>query len=373
MKVHFFNPGYEASVGLGSHHYTPTKSVQTFRHDLSTLPLYYKKVEDKVYVTNKTLDSSLDHPDILTSIAEEAELVPWGWAPELIGLFGKDKVPYSQDEMRHITSRRLSVDLWRLIKRESPELFSSFVPPRLVTSFIESNDIETLKENKWVLKDDFSSSGRGIHFIHSTEQLQDFILKQKTNKKATLYIEPYYNKIEDRGYEFYRNANGTISYLGPSSFVTAKGKYQGNVIQSRTKLEEQFSSVPTIPSHDQYINMLMAALSQLPLGHYEGYLGIDTLVFMDNDGHLKIAPCLEINCRPTMGHLALSLGDHWLMEGFSGEYTILHLPSVGHMPPLASPHPLYTFSKRPTEPGNYTLTPIQENTKFMALIKIFEK
>lgn len=371
MKVHFFNPGYEASVGLGNHHYTPTRPVQHFRHDLSTLPLYLKDEGDKVYVKNKISNPSHTHPDIVNKITHEMELTPWGWAPELIGLFGKEKVPYSEDEMRHFTSRRLSLELWDLIQAQSPNIFSSFIAPQILYSPRDINP-KILEESQWVLKDEFSSSGRGVHFIHDSAQLLEFIEKRKSNNKTALFLEPFYDKVEDRGYEFYRHQSGEIKYLGPSHFLTEDGHYKCNAIQSHLELEELFRNRLTTPSHDMYINILSVALSQLNLGQYEGYLGIDTLVFRDRKGIERIVPCIEINCRPTMGHIALSLSK-WLMLDFSGEFSILHLPSAGHMSSLASPHPLYTFSEKPNKPGQYLLTPMMENSKFVALIRIFEK
>ena len=45
---------------------------------------------------------------------------------------------------------------------------------------------------------------------------------------------------------------------------------------------------------------------QLDLGDYRGPFGIDMMVVRGDDGFL-LHPCVEINLRRTMGHVALSL------------------------------------------------------------------
>jgi len=40
---------------------------------------------------------------------------------------------------------------------------------------------------------------------------------------------------------------------------------------------------------------------------YVGHFGIDAIVYNDLNGQLKIRPIVEINCRFTMGHIALKL------------------------------------------------------------------
>ena len=91
-----------------------------------------------------------------------------------------------------------------------------------------------------------------------------------------------------------------IRYLGLSLFHTANGAYTGNILATECVKRKMLS---------RYVSMdLMDAVQQkikdtLDLGDYRGPFGIDMMVC---DGHL-LHPCVEINVRRTMGHVALAL------------------------------------------------------------------
>lgn len=367
MRIHFFNPGYEASFIRNSRHYTPSKLVSAFRKDLATLPLYYKDDRDLVLIPEE-LPLSYHHLNLTTKSDDEFLICPWGWAPELIGLFGDNAIPYSVDEMKRWCSRRLSVELWHQVHELASEAFLDDFPPMIIEDIM---DLEMLKPHgrQWVLKDEFASSGRGVQFANSFERLIQLIEMRKSKGK-TVFLESYYPKIEDRGYEFIRDPKGNISYLGACRFTTREGNYQGHEVLPPEVQEKSLSSSLTIPSHDDYIQLLTESLSRLDIGAYEGLLGVDTLVYKDDNGLHRLAPCIEINCRPTMGHLALALGRKYLQSNQVG-YFFIH--SLTHKPlssSLSSHTPLYALSSSPIKSGLYPLTPITSSSQFLALLNI---
>lgn len=366
MSVHFYNPGYEASVATGNKNYTPSRVVQKFRRDLAFLPLYYKAEGDRVLVPE-------DYPrdfwceDFVTQLDQSDELAPWGWAPELIGLFGKEKVPYDLGEIYRWTSRQLSVELWHNVRDLVPDYFDDLTPPVVLREY--SEDIASSVNRKWVLKGEFSSSGRGVQFYDSSDHLRS-ALHNRNSRSQTLILEPYYEKLHDRGYEFYRNEQGTIEYLGLSSFWTQEARYIGNRIASPHILEHEAREISTFPSQDDYVKVLTEALSRLPLGKYQGHLGVDTLLFKSPVGNFRLVPCIEMNCRTTMGHLSLALGQFLAPLHLQANFSIINLHAEPLPSTLRTKTPLFLIPKESLTSGHYPLTPIFSNTQFVALLEI---
>ena len=108
--------------------------------------------------------------------------------------------------------------------------------------------------------------------------------------------------------EFNANADGSIDYLGLSIFKTSKRTYTGSLLATEgTKLEylSQYIDVSILKAVSETITTMLSALL---LNKYVGPLGIDMmLVKQEGTNNLAIHPCVEINLRRTMGHVALAL------------------------------------------------------------------
>ena len=61
--------------------------------------------------------------------------------------------------------------------------------------------------------------------------------------------------------------------------------------------------------------------------YYEGVFGVDTLIYTDERGKLRISPCLEINVRHTMGLISLQL-EKLLKPGTKAMFRTFYLPGV---------------------------------------------
>jgi hypothetical protein len=115
-------------------------------------------------------------------------------------------------------------------------------------------------------------------------------------------------KSFDLGF-LYEVTSDDVKWLGPSLFFTdEKGQYKGNYLNGLpSDISDELNFFIThmleiIPSI--HINLLnRAEIRKL----YQGPVGIDTLIYRNIEGELKINPCLEINWRFTMGHVALNL------------------------------------------------------------------
>lgn len=342
MTIHYFNPGYELSAKRRQAHYTPTKPVRQLRHDLATLPIYYAAEGEGVLVP-EDLPPELRTEQMASRVETGDRVVPWGAAPEVPG------IGYDPDEMHRLASRERSLELWENLY--DPWLFGPMMPPGRV-----SEESEVPREGRWVAKLDFSSSGRGVFFPRSIEELQELLRRHQE-----LYLEPWLDRVADRGYEFVRHPDGGIEYVGVHLFTTGQGRYGASLVAPREVVREQLRRQPTTPTHEEYVSHLLERLRGYDFHGYAGPFGIDTVVWRDGD-HLRLAPSVEINLRRTMGHVALELSRRYAEP--SGRTYLYEITSPQGLTGL----PLY-LTGSPLMHAPTLLTPVLPSTRFAALLR----
>ena len=163
-----------------------------------------------------------------------------------------------------------------------------------------------------VVKAPWSSSGRGVRFMEGDMNIYDNgWVRHVIEKQGSVMVEPYYNKVKDFGMEFVSDGKGIVSYVGLSLFQTSNGAYTGNILASEDEKEHMISryiSVDLLKAIRQKICTLMGVLLK---DRYAGAFGIDMMVVRRDDGDgFLLHPCVEINLRRTMGHVAISLTEH---------------------------------------------------------------
>ena len=117
--------------------------------------------------------------------------------------------------------------------------------------------------------------------------------------QGSIMAEPYYNKVKDFGMEFMADENGSIHYLGLSLFHTVNGAYEGNVLATESVKQEMISRYVPACMLDSVKHKIT---EHLRLDGYVGPFGIDMMVTKEG-----FHPCVEINLRRTMGHVALAI------------------------------------------------------------------
>jgi hypothetical protein len=167
-----------------------------------------------------------------------------------------------------------------------------------------------LRWGKIMVKSPWSSSGRGLQQVTKTPVVEKVWEKLLgiINEQGYAIAEPLLDKVLDVAFQF-ELKQGKVSYLGISRFVTdSKGQYQGNFLNGwpagldATVLHfaESLPELVVEPLIKTIENSLLAK-------YYEGNFGVDTLIFRDETGNLRVNPCLEINVRQNMGLLSLQL------------------------------------------------------------------
>ena len=171
-----------------------------------------------------------------------------------------------------------------------------------------------------VLKAPWSSSGRGLRFLsieRTPFQMQAGWFRNLVASQGSVMVEPYYNKVKDFAMEFEATEQG-IRYLGLSLFHTQNGAYIGNILTTdRTKRDMLCHYLPASLLDD----VQQQICQSLGLGNYRGPFGVDMMIVSPSVSHQSVQnfapfnsnsqfflhPCVEINLRRTMGHVALAI------------------------------------------------------------------
>ena len=324
MKIHVFNPEHDLALAANLANFTPPHAGRQLRADLGFIPALWAGAGDVVLVLD---------PDEAERKFRRVAKVPFGrfvtsTALSRLPLDGVDVWGWD-DAVRAFllrcgVSERLlpTSDQIAVIRHLSHRLTAASLLPRLqgdglvgeaamVTSLDELSQRLALA-GRLVVKAPWSSSGRGVRFLdgamnHSDEGwLRHVLLRQ-----GGIMVEPHYPKVKDFGMEFTIDTEGCVSYLGLSLFHTSGSAYTGNIVATEEyKMELISRYIPESLLLDIQ-QKLISLVSPLFRGRYQGPFGVDMMVVTHpgREGFL-LHPCVEINLRRTMGHVAISLANH---------------------------------------------------------------
>ena len=253
----------------------------------------------------------------------QLSIAPWGWDRairrelERMGMTASLLPTAEQiEQIRQLSHRRTSAQLLPLLQMKGT-----------VGEAFECTTIEQVEElhrryGRLVLKAPWSSSGRGVRFCDAErlnekgEMRNEKWARNVIASQGSIMAEPYYNKVRDFGMEFEADAEGRIHYLGLSLFHTVNGAYEGNILATESVKREMISCYIPVSLLDLVKQRI---IERLHLDGYVGPFGIDMMIVksIGNGNHnsqlsivncqLGLHPCVEINLRRTMGHVALNI------------------------------------------------------------------
>lgn len=334
MTLHIFNPDHDLALAHHQPHFIAPRAARQLRHDLGFLPAAWAAAGDLVWVDDAAralcearrlgLDGIVQFvatdrlPDVVAAVSPSAlRIAPWGWNLTLCRQLAAAGVPHallpSDAALAHM--RHLSHRGWAA---------SHLLPPlrALEGTTGQSWQIGRVEEavemlpkcRSIVLKAPWSSSGRGLRYVFDYEygdrpgvsaHVAGWIANV-VRRQGSAMVEPYYNKVMDFGMEFEAHADGTVEYLGLSLFDTVNGAYVGNVLDTEDRKLERLAAYLDTGLVARVQAQLLRMLPTLLRGRYAGPFGIDMMVVQGSGGFL-LHPCVELNLRRTMGHVALSL------------------------------------------------------------------
>ena len=299
MKLLVFNPEHDLALAANLSNFTAPHAGRQLRADLGFIPAIWAAADDCVLVENvedaerrflrltRRPFGRFIAKDLLCKLQFSAVDV-WGWDLAIRAYllrWGVEAVVMPTvtqiDAIRQLSHRRHAM-----------QLLESLQMPGTIGCASETDQMDIIADRlhrgeHLVVKAPWSSSGRGVRFMEGDMNIYDKgWVRHVIEKQGSVMVEPYYNKVKDFGMEFVSDGKGLVSYVGLSLFQTSNGAYTGNILASEDEKEHMIS---------RYISVdLLKAIRQKS---------------DDGDGFL-LHPCVEINLRRTMGHVAISLTEH---------------------------------------------------------------
>jgi len=360
--IYFFNPTCEPAIANGSIFYTAPARLRKLEEDLSYLPAWLASEKDQVLVLgeidcsylSKMKDWGFQLPEMvqLKQVLSDpswlqqpkGSMLPWGWSPATYKLFGQVIVGCEEDFRRSavanwqeghklLYSRLTGIAVLKeAMKTNEIQWMPEFFDLPVVCHSITQIQTEVSRHQSVVVKSPWSSSGRGLLLFPNpdSQAKNEEVLSGMIKQQGFVSVEPWLNKIIDLSYQFY-SKDGIIVYKGRTFFETdPKGRYLRNYLADFPETTAAVSGF--LREHDsEVIAVIQSSLSRSEYARtYQGWIGVDSLVYRDDSGDLKIQPIVEINGRFTMGAIALKLREK-LAEGSKGHFQIYFSTSISFL------------------------------------------
>ncbi len=331
MKLHIFNPEHDTVMAYGKGMFTSPHAARELRHDLGFIASLW--AEDGDFVLVDDIEAALESVRHVRKCAADVVFItyadlrdlrlydipdfsiePWGWedvlkrqlahaAPALQKYLPDDE---TVECIRSMSNRRFAAENLLPWLRDTDDVF---VGRSLYVNSIEEMNDELMRNGRSVLKSPWSSSGRGVKYVEAvagspvTGWCRNVISRQ-----GGIMVEPYYNKVFDFGMEFCIDDSGHSEYCGLSLFRTVNGAYAGNILATERDKRKMIGRYVDVETTDRLAALVSERMDQVSGGRYKGPYGIDMMVVADDSGKgFKVHPCVEMNLRRTMGHVALSV------------------------------------------------------------------
>jgi len=316
-KLHIFNPEHDIALASNLANFTAPHAGRLLRADLGWMAALWADAGDYVWVEDaehaerayrRTLRRRkypvqwIDKKGLRALDVDAIE--PWGWDAALCRQLTRADVdaallPSATDIASiRMLSHRLTAA--RLLQELTIRHHETLVGEATLCQTVEAVEDLLERHGRLVLKAPWSSSGRGIRFVEQgLDNYHRGWLRNLLAAQGGVMVEPYYDKVKDFAMEFSADGQGGIRYEGLSLFHTENGAYTGNVIATEAKKREMIGRYVSTELLDGVKERICA--TQLLKG-YAGPFGVDMMVV---NTHLH--PCIEINLRRTMGHVALTL------------------------------------------------------------------
>ena len=329
MTLHVFNPEHDIALGANLANFTAPRAGRQLRADLGWLPALWAADGDMVMVGDVASASrqwkrmagrvvgikgvgSAARKEIVFVSGKEPDSIRsvtavdvWGWDRALRAEMIRKGVDVSIlpaddyiERVRQLSHRRTAARLLPQLRRDGTvgEAFECAT----------TEEVEELMNHygRVVVKVPWSSSGRGVRFVAAADCSFDAWLRGVLTRQGSVMVEPQYDKVKDFGMEFYADGRGSIRYEGLSLFHTANGAYIGNILATEQAKRAMIGRYVPLALLDSICEDILA---DLDLADYRGPFGIDMMVVKAHGDTLALHPCVEINLRRTMGHVALAM------------------------------------------------------------------
>ncbi len=332
IRIHVFNPEHDIALAANQKRFTAPHAGRQMRADLGFIPALWADNGDLVLVDD--VEAALEavrhikknvHDVRFITLADlknieypedgRVKIKPWGWdctiKEQLLRADSRlqQYIPSdsSIDQIRHISSRRFAAEHILPILHDT----NCKVVGESCYCETEAEVLSImLRYGKSVLKSPWSSSGRGVRYVPVKEPDEHIIgwVRNILRQQGCIMVEPLYPKVYDFGMEFFATEAGEIEYRGLSLFATRGGAYTGSICAAEKDKREMLSYYVDLALLDRICEQIKSIVGGLFAGKYKGPFGIDMMaIAKDGEEGFWLHPCVELNLRRTMGHVALAL------------------------------------------------------------------
>lgn len=356
-RIFLFNPENDIALGLGAGRFTPPRQAALLHTAGAMLPFWLGDGGDFIIVDKDSLDDcvgwrlrmGIDGPvpvvssdDIIAALrsrgctVQSLELAPWGWSMDALAQFARFGIDnslmerFSQRMERHreLSHRRSGLALLRLLRDRLGGDRLPAVMPAEVFDFQSVKEF-VLKNGQAMVKSPWSSSGRGVFPVtsatidKSADRIGGII-----NRQGSVMVEPLLERVIDFAMLF-DYAHDAVSFSGYSLFVNSTAtNYGGNLVAPDEEIVRRLARYVD-EAEIECVKASVADLLPEIFGYdYEGPIGVDMMIYRGIGGKCRIAPCIEINLRTTMGFVARGI---YSKLGRVGMMTVSPVGVDGHL------------------------------------------
>jgi len=340
-RLYLFNPDHDLALANGDENFNAPRLANTFKSDLSILPLWYAG-------KGSTVMADLSDPrwlkemrtcfPQLKTIAVEAnpdlslfdEAQPWGWNSSvrkslLTGGVNPEVLPDvdTLTDIRRLSHRKTAIEAISFL-HDDKEL-SPLLPMPARQLMIDEVEDFARRYDSTVFKAPWSGSGRGLFWINSSLSANAMGWCAKVvEKQGSIIGEQVYNKQLDFAIE-YKCFGGKVSLEGYSLFETdSQGIYNGNLLLSNDAILQYINRYIPCDLFQKVEQRLLLFIEQTIAPYYSGYLGVDMMVYNLGDKYF-LHPCVEINLRMTMGLVARLFFDKFVHPECKGRLQVEYI------------------------------------------------
>lgn len=390
--LRIFNPEHDLALAFGGTNYTPPPMARLLKRDLQLLPAWIGGSGDSVLSQDVDLDVKWlkdlnDRYDLGVDVVSVGqiehfnEIQPWGWNKFLqrrLFLDGAKAEALKSDidieNIRKLSHRRISIEVHRRFL-ERVEGLRDLTPVECI-SLDEVLDFARRYPCAYT-KAPWSSSGKGIYRALDINGL-DFtrwcsgIIK----RQGSIMCEKPLNSVLDFAMEF-KCCKGVSEFVGYSIFNNdAHSSFSGGLLGSTELLQNKI--VQTL-CDERLLNdvreVACIIIDELISPYYEGFLGIDMMIYRDDSGELCLNPCIELNLRTTMGVVSSIIGNRILDNGVEGTFHVDFFKTPiteEYCNELISKNPLQITTNGKIKSGVQFLTPLYKDAQYCAYISVHD-
>lgn len=387
--LYIFNPENDLALAAGVPNYTAPASARKIRTDLQLLPMWaadgacFILAEPKGHNTAflqdlKTKLACLDGVELYSgNCADVLAVVPWGWSLTLCEEVGRRGIAGGLsswteerlEELRQLSHRRVSVEIFRRLRELAPDVFLPECPK--VCSSVEAVERAVGEFGTAVMKVPWSSSGRGV----CRAKYEDFHLYRDwaagiLRRQGALVCERHFDKLQDFAMEFHVSG-GRVGFAGYSVFSnTPQMSYDHALVASSDRLRELLSRYFEAGGLQRLQTAMCMCLESILPSYYSGYVGVDMMAYREDDGKVSINPCIELNLRMTMGVVASRLGDRVLCPDKTARMEVLYHKSQSELRDYLGALSAPRFKDGRLDGGTLLLAPVVDGANYTATLTV---